>query len=340
MKYSVIDFETTGLCYYGNDRVVEVGIVKIDNNGKILDEYESLINAKRDIGPTHKHKITPKMIESAPEFHEVANDILRFINGTIFVAHNAPFDKGFLIKELLRAKHDEPKIEHVCTQKLTGGNTSLEYLCKYYNVNYNPFKAHSALYDAKLTAQVFHKVKLENNLEFSNQQAIKTIITSEQSTTPFTRKDFEEHENNLQSNLEVILKIAPNECEINEENNAYIKLLDHALIDREISTIELKTLSEHLEKHPLSKKELLKQHEIYFKDQIKVYLEDDIITPSEKDDLDVLMKILLLKKGLKKYVLEVRNDQEKQSEFIKKDFTGKSVCFSGKFQSKKRWHTD
>ena len=74
--YAVIDFETTGFVPERRDRVVEIGIVLTDEEGAIEDQWTTLINPRRDLGPTHIHGITTAQVLNAPEFSDVAPHVL------------------------------------------------------------------------------------------------------------------------------------------------------------------------------------------------------------------------------------------------------------------------
>ena len=56
-EYVVVDVETTGCYPGGHDRIVETGMVGLDPEGSVVDEYETLINPSRDRGPTWLHGI-------------------------------------------------------------------------------------------------------------------------------------------------------------------------------------------------------------------------------------------------------------------------------------------
>ena len=55
---AVVDVETTGLFPSRHDRIIEIGIVVIRPDGDVSVEFESLVNPKRDIGPTSVHGLT------------------------------------------------------------------------------------------------------------------------------------------------------------------------------------------------------------------------------------------------------------------------------------------
>jgi DNA polymerase III epsilon subunit-like protein len=78
-RFAVVDVETTGL--YNSDRVVEVAVVTITADGRVVDEWDTLINPQRDVGPTHIHRITPSMVSAAPTFEEIAVALARRLDG-------------------------------------------------------------------------------------------------------------------------------------------------------------------------------------------------------------------------------------------------------------------
>ena len=77
-RFAVVDTETTG--FSRHDRIVEFACVTI-SEGRIVDEYESLLQPDRDLGPVHVHGITPTMVESAPPFEAIAADIAARLDG-------------------------------------------------------------------------------------------------------------------------------------------------------------------------------------------------------------------------------------------------------------------
>ena len=100
MIYTVIDIETTGGSH-GN-RITEIAAVKTDGV-QILARYETLVNPEIFIPKsiTLLTGITNAMVQQAPLFEDIADDLTAFIDNTIFVAHNVTFDYG-IIKTTLR----------------------------------------------------------------------------------------------------------------------------------------------------------------------------------------------------------------------------------------------
>ncbi len=108
VTFVVFDTETTGFSPK-NDRMVELGAIKF-RNGKVLDSKTWLINPRRSI-PFYVqkvHGITPEMVKEAPTFKQVYPEFEDFIKGCVLLAHNAPFDLGFMRAEILRSGHTLP----------------------------------------------------------------------------------------------------------------------------------------------------------------------------------------------------------------------------------------
>ena len=72
-RIAVVDVETTGL--YNADRVVEIGVVTLDEHGVVLDRFETLVNPNRDVGPVWLHGITASMVAQAPTFDDIAGEV-------------------------------------------------------------------------------------------------------------------------------------------------------------------------------------------------------------------------------------------------------------------------
>ena len=100
-RFVVIDCETTGLGR--RDRIIEIAAVTLDSRTlEPVDEYDTLINPERDLGPVGPHGITASMVEAAPVFSEIASAFARRIHGATLVAHNLSFDTRMLTSEFAR----------------------------------------------------------------------------------------------------------------------------------------------------------------------------------------------------------------------------------------------
>lgn len=113
------DTETTGFSSK-NDRLVEIGAVKFRGDGEVLAATNWVVNPQREIPyyATQVNRITTEMVADAPLFAEIWPEFEAFCDDTILLAHNAPFDIGFLRAELKRAGIEAPAFPVVDTLPL------------------------------------------------------------------------------------------------------------------------------------------------------------------------------------------------------------------------------
>lgn len=101
--HTAIDVETTGLAAE-SDRMTEIALVKMWGT-QVVERWSSLINPCRSIPPhiVRLIGINDEMVAAAPLFTDLVPTIREFIGDSTLIAHNAPFDKGFLEAEFRRA---------------------------------------------------------------------------------------------------------------------------------------------------------------------------------------------------------------------------------------------
>jgi DNA polymerase III epsilon subunit family exonuclease len=167
--FVALDFETTGLSPE-RDRVVEIGAVKfrmIEAAGSWTiateGEYETLIHPGRSIPPEVSaiHGISDLDVSQAPYFKSAADSFIAFLEGTVVVAHNAPFDMGFLLAEARRAGLPEPSNPAYDTKNLAKTavpglpSYSLRNLALSFGINQK--EAHRGADDARVCMELFGK---------------------------------------------------------------------------------------------------------------------------------------------------------------------------------------
>lgn len=163
--YAVVDIETTGTnnTYHG---ITEIAVVLHDGE-KVTDVWKSLINPGQYIPDfiTQMTGITNEMVESAPVFSDIAEELFSLLNDRIFVAHNAAFDYGF-IRSHFEANGYTFKSKKLCTVRLSRKifpgfrSYSLGKLCEQLGITIA--NRHRAFGDAEATAKVF-TLLLEND---------------------------------------------------------------------------------------------------------------------------------------------------------------------------------
>lgn len=164
LEYVVVDVETTGGSCERGHRITEVCGVRVRGDGTITDEFRSLVNPERPIPPfiTALTRITPEMAAAAPRFEEIAVPFRAFLDGAVFVAHNASFDWRFVGHEILRAG-GAPLVGRVlCTVRLARKvvpeipRRSLDALSWFFDVENEA--RHRAWGDARATAIIFGRL--------------------------------------------------------------------------------------------------------------------------------------------------------------------------------------
>ncbi len=163
-KFVVIDLETTGHSPENKDKIIEIGIVIIEND-KIIDKKNTLLNPNKTIPPfiTNLTNITNEDVMDAPNFLEKADKIIEVFKDSYLIAHNVPFDMGFLNAELKNNGRpilrnpviDTVELSRILFPKAPG--YKLSQLAAYLNIQHDD--PHRAVSDAYVTAKLFLKLK-------------------------------------------------------------------------------------------------------------------------------------------------------------------------------------
>lgn len=104
--YSIIDIESNG-AGFRKECIIDIAIYKYDGQ-KIVDQFISLVNPESDITPFVQKLtgISPKMVKTAPKFHELAKRVVEITENTTLVGHNIDFDYRMLRQSFSRLGYD------------------------------------------------------------------------------------------------------------------------------------------------------------------------------------------------------------------------------------------
>lgn len=163
MRQIVLDTETTGLDPLQGDRVIEVAAVELVNLLPTGATFHRLVDPERDIpaDATRVHGFTNGDLAGKPKFGAIAEELLGFLGDSPVIAHNAPFDFGFLDAELLRCGRgplDRRRMVDslaIAKQRYPGMPNSLDALCRRLGVDNSMRSSHNAILDCTLLAQVY-----------------------------------------------------------------------------------------------------------------------------------------------------------------------------------------
>ncbi|HEY5663657.1 MAG TPA: DEDD exonuclease domain-containing protein [Ilumatobacter sp.] len=159
--FCVLDLETTGASRDG-DTITEIGVVKL-RGGERLGTFHTLVNPGRAIPPqiTVLTGLTDAIVAGAPRIETVLGSLVDFLGDAVFVAHNAPFDLGFLRAALRRDSRADYRPTVVDTAVLARRllrdevpNCKLATLAARLRLEHSP--THRALDDALATADLLH----------------------------------------------------------------------------------------------------------------------------------------------------------------------------------------
>lgn len=163
VTFTVVDLETTGGSAEAGSMITEIGAVKV-RGGEVLGEFQTLVNPHTDIPPfiAVLTGISNSMVSDAPTIDSALPAFLEFAAGTVLVAHNAPFDVGFLRHFAQQQGRAWPGFEVVDTARLArrvitrddAPNCKLSSLARAFRSTTTP--NHRALSDARATVDVLH----------------------------------------------------------------------------------------------------------------------------------------------------------------------------------------
>lgn len=343
LDIAVVDVETTGFSPRHHDRVVEIAIVRLSARGERLDEYETLVNPERDVGPSHVHGISAWDVCDAPTFGEVAGDVAARLRGAIFVAHNVGFDSRFLAAEYARLGHEVDLTPRLCTMRLavaTGlAARSLDACCAECGISLADH--HVALCDARAEAELLMILLLRCDLtardaaaEFNDGQLAPTFAWP---SLPSSARRLTRHESAAGREAansyvaELVRRVSAAGLGGAAETVAYTELLDRALEDRVVTREEIEGLHDMAFSLGMTAEQVFDAHWRYVEALARVAWCDGVLTHQELSDLRHVGALL----GLESEATQVIIDACAECRGAAPDCTttlslaGCSVCFTG-----------
>ncbi|MCE0556683.1 MULTISPECIES: DNA polymerase III subunit epsilon [unclassified Motilimonas] len=204
LRQVVLDTETTGMNFdagphYLNHSIIEIGCVELVNRRLTGRHYHVYIKPDRkiDAEAIGVHGITDAFLRDKPSFSQIAPEFIEFIKGAEIIAHNAPFDVGFMNYEFDKLKTGVGKTEDFCKVTDTlqmakeifpGKRNNLDVLCDRYGIDNSHRTLHGALLDAEILADVYllmtggqtalNLSQESDSQQQSNQQGIKRLAAN------------------------------------------------------------------------------------------------------------------------------------------------------------------
>lgn len=186
----VLDTETTGMnqlgAHYEGHCIIEIGAVELINRRYTGNNFHIYIKPDRPVDPDaiKVHGITDEMLADKPEFKEIAQDFLDYINGAELLIHNAPFDVGFMDYEF-RKLNLNVKTDDICLvtdtlqmarQMYPGKRNNLDALCDRLGIDNSKRTLHGALLDAEILADVYLMMTGGQTNLFDEEESVESGV--------------------------------------------------------------------------------------------------------------------------------------------------------------------
>lgn len=297
--YAVVDLETTGLFPQRHDRIIEISLITLSDTGEIQSEWTTLVNPERDPGPTDIHGISARDVFAAPTFRELASHVVRTFNGRTLVAHNSRFDTQFLDHEFARAGvGTRPPTPSLCTMHLSssyarGVSRKLKDCCVAASIDHRD--EHTALGDARAVAgllrhyveQAGTPVPWSATLDQTRNHwwppvAVMDLAARIVARNPTARRP--------DAWLDRITSALPRNPD--PEIEAYLDVLERAMLDRYLSAHEEAALVELAIEFGLHRDQVTAVHSLYLDAMAIAAWEDGVVTEEESTELRTIAGML------------------------------------------------
>ncbi|AHH95912.1 exonuclease, RNase T and DNA polymerase III [Kutzneria albida DSM 43870] len=295
--FAVIDVETTGLSADRHDRVVEVAVVRLDAGGQPEGEWCTLVNPQRDMGPQHIHRISAAQARLAPTFADIAGDLAAQLAGRVLVAHNLPFDARFVQAEYARlgSVAELAVAPGLCTMRLAtelldSPSRKLAACCAVAGVPLT--NAHSALYDARAAAGLLRYFLRDNGSTWQHLVDQALVWPWPVLPEPCGRRLLRGH--TPRAPIHFLARLVDRLPRVTEPPNAdaYLAVLDNALLDRHVSDTEQDALVDTATALGLDREQVLGLHWNYLLGLARAAWADEVVTAAERADLVLVARLL------------------------------------------------
>jgi DNA polymerase III subunit epsilon len=337
----VLDVETTGLYAGGHDRIIEIALVTLDQHANPVDEWVTLVNPRRDLGPTSIHGLTGRHVAPAPAFADIVGDALERIHGAVVVGHNVRFDLAFLQAECARAGIPLPEMEGLCTMSLGARlrprmGRSLADCCTNFAIPL--VDHHTALGDARATAALIRACmnqcdRMGETIDWPTPLSLSGTSRPNPSGRTHHREAAALGAADLSlSELASRLPTATAAADSGPEAvAAYTQLLDRVLEDQRLTSGELEALTDLARQWRLSGEEVADLHRAYLTSLVSLAWADGVLSQHEQSDLQQFANLLGLAEELEQLLRAAHAGEllDLPVENRREELAGQSICFTG-----------
>lgn len=289
--WAVVDVETTGLNPV-RDRIVEIAIVRIDTDGRPVDEWSTIVNPEgRRLG--HTCGLHVQDVVDAPTFREILDMVLWRLAGRVIVAHNAPFDVAFLQNETIRAKVPWGPVEGFCTMEAVRAlklarSRNLYDCCGELGLAIG--RQHVALDDARAAAALLDVFGAQLWSLTTPDPAPPWMMPSAASRTKERPTPAEGAK--APTTLATRVQVPPGIGISPAAGTTYLGLLDLVVEDGQVTDDEVDALSLFAKACGISRDVARRLHLAYLDEMRRAAADDGVVTEDERARLDRLVPLL------------------------------------------------
>ena len=319
MRLTILDTEATG--FRADDRVVEIGVRQIDRSGRVLQEFESLINPQRDIPNVHVHGVSSSHVRDAPIFSEIAGRLVEILAASDFVcAYNLSPGWSLLSSEFSRIGYHLPRTESRCLTRFfarldSRAPRNLGDLLAYHGIRVED--SQSALTQVQGAGALLSRYLgcFDWNVR---EQAFWPMFDFGSQKQPLPRGKGEKKGSKpcALSRLMSRLPLHPQEPEL----DSYLLLLDDVFSDAELEDSEALELYGLAYQLGMSSEDVARAHELYLEELLSIARKDGFISEAERKHLRIVSEALDVD-------FEDQGETLEGLKLFPRDLEGKRVCF-------------
>jgi len=275
---------------------VEMAVVHVDLAGKIECGWETLVNPQRSVGATQIHGIRDSDVVHAPTWNDLGPLVLEMLRERLFVAHNAAFDRRFLVHEFARLGVGLNEFPTLCTMqwssKLLDSTSRKLSDCLEAAGLSNKF-AHSAMGDAHATSLLLgHYTRLRERPPWEEELRAAAIYTMPR-MIPNQSVEFVTRTQARPAQGRWVQKISSGLARgDNPRSDEYLALLDFVLLDGVMTLREQEELVEIAASIGINREQVVALNESYLRDIAAIAWEDGVVTPDELTRINQIATML------------------------------------------------
>jgi DNA polymerase-3 subunit epsilon len=291
--FVVIDFETSGTSP-DKGRVIEVAAITLSDAGEVIEEYSTLINpGDGQVGMSMIHHIVPRMVEDAPTFEEIADDLMSRLIGKVVVSHNASFEEKFLSAELKRVGKKVETLRALDTLQFIPRFVNLpDYkqstLVRHFGIETDE---HTALGDTRGLAKVLGNF-LNEARDLGYPVALAEFVPISSNARLFQRTtNLKKGDAGWMANLLPKLPVTSFAAS-DFDRYSYWNLLADVLADGKITGDEIKQVAILAGRSGLSQGDVERLNQEFMQQQVALAEEDGVVTKEERLHLEKISQAL------------------------------------------------